>query len=180
MWYWLYHWFAQLHRAAAEHGHTRKPAGVVGIYLQAPGYVTTHIRLQTKLLLYCQVPSLGSSPSSFSLKWPFSEVSLMFDCRVCRTLVVLVTYAPSSGWWRLARSHEWRTHCYLCWWIQSHSHMKMHKNIHSYFPRSQAKTLQSFFAHPCYWEQSQFLRVQEACSESVAELNKLNGWLILM
>lgn len=37
----MYHGLAQLHQAAAEHGHTGKRAGVVGIYLQTPWLVTT-------------------------------------------------------------------------------------------------------------------------------------------
>lgn len=119
-----------------------------------------------------------------TLEWPFSEASLMFDCYICRTSASLVTYATPSGWWRLVRRHLWRTHLYLCWQIQSHTHMKMHlnrhiMNVHRYFPGSQAKTLSSFLAHPCYWEQTELLRVQEACSESVPELNRLNGWLTL-
>lgn len=52
--------------------------------------------------------------------------------------------------------------------------------VHTYFPRSQMKILQILFAHPCYCEQSQSLKSQEACSENVSELNKLNGWLTLM
>lgn len=58
------------------------------------------IGLQMKLLLYSQVSSLGSSPSSFTLEGPFSY------CYICRTLVSLVTYAPLSccGDWSEATS----------------------------------------------------------------------------
>ena len=39
--------------------------------------------------------------------------------------------------------------------------------VHTYFPRSRMKTQQTLFAHPCYCKQSQSLKIQEACSESI-------------
>lgn len=136
-----------------------------------------------KFFLLCQVHSLGSSACCLPVEQPFSEVSLVFDCLVCRTLVILVTSAPPSGWLRLIsgfKSYWRRAHLHL-WQIQAHTHMKIQMNrhimmVHTYFPRSQMKTLQTLFArrlraHPCYCEQSQCLSVQETCSESASELN---------
>lgn len=74
--------------------------GLLGSTCELLGLWTLCIRLQMKFLLYCQVPSLESSPSSFTLEWPFSEVSLLFDLQD----LGLVTYAPLSSWWRLVRS----------------------------------------------------------------------------
>ena len=102
---WLYHWFIQLYPNP-----TTKPQqslGTLGSQLGLLGSACELLSLWSlavgpKWSFSCHnVCSPVSSPCSLSLEWPFSEASLIFDCLVCRTLVILVTDDLPSHWLRL-------------------------------------------------------------------------------
>lgn len=61
------------HQAATEHGHTGKPAGVVGIRLWAPGFVTTRSRTTKEAF-----PALSCAFSAEFALQPFPQAALFW------------------------------------------------------------------------------------------------------
>lgn len=120
------------HQAAAEHGHTGKSAGVVGICLWAPGFVTTHIGPQITLFLLCHVFSREFTLQPFpwmALFWGISYIwlsclqVLSYPCNLCPS----TRLAEIDQWVQELIEKDTPTSLPAIW---AHTHMKIHMNRH--------------------------------------------------